>query len=298
MKMRSLLRATLGSLVFGALLFVGLDPNDNWSWRLAAAPTSGVHPATEQEWFPAPSPAQGAVEQTLLEALPPTQSLKPAKSLPSAQSIPTANSDLLLPSEPSSLNLNLNVNAAPKPAFPVVLPTVAAVPEPDTNPMLQPEDATMKGIKSAMWAIMGAALLSTPAAAEPKDELTKAIDRLDAAVKRMEDVEKNLNAKVKSLEEEIRQLKLATNPTTTSKRETTGDFNPKMGRVTLTNAYLNMMSVDVNGVRYDLFPNETRSISVTPGAFVYQVWGAQPVPVTRTIDPGMEKVIRIFPVYP
>jgi hypothetical protein len=178
----------------------------------------------------------------------------------------------------------------------------------------------MKGIKIALSAIMGAALLSAPAAADPTaadpNELTKAVDRLEAAVKRMEAIEKGLNdyklsnssavsklqtdldlmrAKVQTIEDDLRQLKLATSPATTSKRETGSAVNPKKARVKVTNEYFEMMSVDVNGISYRLVPGESRTIEVTPGAFTYQVLNVQLTPQVRTIDVGNEKSIRIFP---
>ena len=162
-------------------------------------------------------------------------------------------------------------------------------------------------IKSAFAAVLGAALLSAPAnAAEP--EVTEAVKKLESAIRKLESVEKGLTdyklsnaaavrqlqVDVEALKEDVRFLRqMIANPGTTSKREAF-DTAPKMGRVKLTNEFVEEMSVVVNGTAYRLLPGQSRTINVTPGPFTYQVLQLQRTPQERMIAADEEKPIRIF----
>ena len=155
--------------------------------------------------------------------------------------------------------------------------------------------------RHAFAAIVGAALLATPANAEPNGELNRSLDRLESMLRKLQDTERNLQTEVDGLKVQIRQIQdeirslrqLPSLPPSISKRETF-DLSPRMGRVRLTNEFLEEMSVVVNGVSYRLLPGQTRTIQVPPGLFTYQVLQLQRTIQERMIEPGEEKPIRIF----
>jgi outer membrane murein-binding lipoprotein Lpp len=148
--------------------------------------------------------------------------------------------------------------------------------------------------KQLALAILGAALLTAPANAEPTGDMNKSIDKMATAVRQLQDDVETLKFRVKQLEDEVKTLRqLANAPSSTSKRESF-DTAARMGRVRLSNEYLEEMAVVVNGVSYRLLPGQTRTIQVPPGIFTYQVLQLQRTPQERAIEPGEEKPIRIF----
>jgi outer membrane murein-binding lipoprotein Lpp len=152
----------------------------------------------------------------------------------------------------------------------------------------------MIGFKHALAAIVGVALLAVPANAEPNGDMNKSVDKIATAVRQLQDDVETLKLRVKQLEDEVKVLRqLANTPSSTSKRESF-DTTARMGRVRLSNEYLEEMSVVVNGVSYRLLPGQTRTIQVPPGIFTYQVLQLQRAIQERTIEPGEEKPIRIF----
>ncbi len=171
----------------------------------------------------------------------------------------------------------------------------------------------MSGSKNALAAILGAALLATPVNAEPNNDINRTVEKLDSAIRKLQNVERSLTdyklsnatavrqlqedvealkSRVRQLEEEVRILR-GSAPPTISKRESY-DTAARMGRVRLSNEYLEEMSVVVNGVAYRLLPGQTRTIQVPPGLFTYQVLQLQRTIQERMIEPGEEKPIRIF----
>lgn len=289
-------------------MMVSADPSTN---------DQPVVPAIQYEWVPTPAPKAGPVEKALLQI---AESAQSSQSIRPAQSNQPAKADLSLPLDPSSINLNSQANEtnnAPPLVVPPIgippTPPVPLIPEPDPQPNKHPEVATMKGIQLAMSAVMGAALLAGSAiAAEPKDDLTKAVEKLDAAVEKLKDIEKGLNTyknanvgainqirdDVESLRNRIQQLEndvklLKPNPTTTSKRETVTD-GPAMGQVRLSNEFVEDVTVLLNGRSYQLLPGQARTVRIPAGTFTYQVLNVQAFPQQRTISPNEEKPIRIY----
>jgi len=159
----------------------------------------------------------------------------------------------------------------------------------------------MNRAKAAMAALLGAAMLAAPAnAEEPKADLSETVKRLEAVVKKLESAEliNELNAmklRIDQLELDVKYLRqaAASPPSSTSKRESMPEGPPKPGIVKLSNDFPEMMSVDVNGVSYLLFPGQTRTVKVDPGFFTYQVLQVQSRPQQRSIAPNEEKSIRI-----
>ena len=152
----------------------------------------------------------------------------------------------------------------------------------------------MRGIKLVLAALCGAALLASPANAETNGDMNRSVDKIATAVRQLQDDVETLKLRVKQLEDEVKILRqLANTPSSTSKRESF-DTAAKMGRVRLTNEYLEEMSVVVNGLSYRLLPGQTRTIQVPPGIFTYQVLQLQRTIQERSIEPGEEKPIRIF----
>ncbi|MCE9529681.1 MAG: hypothetical protein K8T89_00850, partial [Planctomycetes bacterium] len=234
-------------------------------------------PAREKEWVPAPSEGPGAIEMSLRSVVPPAETPQAVQPLQAKEQI---KSDLLLPAAQPSFNLNLTKDEGIRPVgnaepLPVVAPPVDVVPPPPisvpeiavpkielpplkldpvlpeikaappelTTPLnLPPEDATMNSLKFAVSAIVGAALLASPVtAAEPKEDFSKSIEKLEAAVLKLNEVEKSLTAykisnaaavsqaqidietmkaKIRSLEDEIKIMKANAASGSTSKRET------------------------------------------------------------------------------
>jgi outer membrane murein-binding lipoprotein Lpp len=188
------------------------------------------------------------------------------------------------------------------------------VPETPTH---HPGDATMTAPKFALAAVVGAALTFAPTAtaADAKDDLSKTVEKLDALVKRLEAAEKSLTdykmtnatavsqvqndveglkSRIRQIEDDVKALRQMGNPAVTSKFGPGTDIGNRLGRVRLTNEYLEEMSVVVNGVAYRLVPGQTRTVSVPAGTFTYQVLQLQPNVQTRTIAPDEEKPIRIY----
>lgn len=172
----------------------------------------------------------------------------------------------------------------------------------------------MMSYKHVIAAILGAALFAIPAKAQSNGDMNKTVEKLETAVRKLQDVERSLTeyklsnatavrqlqddvdalkSRVRQLEDEIRMLRLGNAPPSISKREAY-DTTARMGRVRLSNEYLEEMSVVVNGVSYRLMPGQTRTIQVPPGIFTYQVLQLQRTIQERPIEPGEEKPIRIF----
>jgi len=218
---------------------------------------------------------------------------------------------MFLPREQPSLNFNSigESKADPRVPSPLVIPDDPPVVAPPVSDITikQLEVTTMISIKTAISAILGAALLATPANADSKEEMTKAVEKLEAATKKLEAVEKSLTdyklsnatavrqlqADVEALKEDVKYLRqIIANPSTTSKRESFD--TPRMGRVKLMNEFVEEMSVVVNGTSYRLLPGQTRTINVPPGMFTYQVLQLQRTVQERPIAADEEKPIRIF----
>src|SRR5262249_33669376 len=73
---------------------------------------------------------------------------------------------------------------------------------------------------------------------------------------------------------------------------------PTTGTIRLRNTFPEQVSVVVNGVSYELLPNETRDLGGHPaGAFTYEVLGIQ---ARRTVDlrPNETFTISVYPIYP
>ncbi len=256
--------------------------------------------AVENEWTPSNSELPGVIEQTLQKAL---QSEKSSKSTQSAQPSLPANLEFFLPSDSPSINLNsMHINK-------------------------QPEDATMNRATTAMAALLGAALLAAPARGEdPKVDLNDAVRKLEAAVKKLEaaegatkaigavdkgltDYKASNSAAVRQIQDDLSEMRLKLNqleldvkflrqsaggaPSSTSKRESMPEGSSKLGTIRLSNEFPEMMSVDVNGVFYQLPPGQTRTIKIEPGVFTYQVLQVQSRPQQRSIVANEEKTIRI-----
>lgn len=152
----------------------------------------------------------------------------------------------------------------------------------------------MMAFKHAFAAILGVALLTSSANADPNDDMNRSVDKIATSVRQLQNDVERLQSRVRQLEDEVRILRqLANAPSSTSKREAY-DINARMGRVRLSNEYLEEMSVVVNGVSYRLMPGQTRTIQVPPGIFTYQVLQLQRTIQERPIEPGEEKPIRIF----
>ncbi len=258
------------------------------SLSLRAEPAS-IQPAVQWEWTP---PLQGGVEQMLRQLLPSEKSMQPA---PLSQPEPAGILNLSLPPETPSINLNSSIVSK---AFPPAA--------------IQLEVATMITPKTALSALLGAVLFSASAeAAEPKDDVTKAVEKLEAAIGRLQETEKSLatnvvavvqaqkdleslKTKVQLLEDEVKFLRqMATTPSSTSKRDLT-DTAPKQGRVKLINEYPEEMKVILNERVYTLLPGQTRTVSVPAGAFTYQVMHVQLTQQERSISAEEEKPIRIY----
>jgi outer membrane murein-binding lipoprotein Lpp len=160
----------------------------------------------------------------------------------------------------------------------------------------------MNRAKAAMAAIVGAALLVAPAnAEEPKPDLNDTVKRLEAAVKKLEAAElineiNSLRLRIDQLELDVKNLRQAAGSpsSSTSKRESMPEGPPKPGIIKLSNEFPEMMSVDVNGVSYQLLPGQQRVIKIDPGAFTFQVPQVQALPQHRTIGANEEKSIRIY----
>ena len=177
----------------------------------------------------------------------------------------------------------------------------------------------MKGFKFVIATVVGTALLSSRASAEgelKKDDMNKTLERLDTAIKSLEAVERGLTdyklknssavrqvqddvdtlkTQVRRLEEEVRNMRLlGAPPETTSKRIDTSEPMMIPSRVRLSNEFPNEFSVILNGVSYRLLPGESRTLSVTPGRFTYQIVGLQAGIQSRSIAPGQEYPIRIY----
>jgi len=145
----------------------------------------------------------------------------------------------------------------------------------------------MSKSKTTIAAAIGLAMFAAPVYAEPANDA-----RTIAAVRQLQDDVELLKARVRQLEDEVKLLRQAS-PSSTSKRESF-DTAARMGRVRLSNEFLEEMSVVVNGVSYRLLPGQTRTIQVPPGIFTYQVLQLQRTIQERAIEPGEEKPIRIF----
>ena len=261
--------------------------------------------ALQKEWNPSRSSENGAIEEFLQRIIQTAQSLE---SLPSAPSFPAPKTDLSLPQPSPSINLNSNKAECLRSLYGGPFTTIPTL---DSHLMRQPGDTPMMGFKHVLAAVFGAALLAGPASADQASDMNKTVEKLEASVKKLQDIEKGLtdyklsNATavrqlqddVESLKVRIRQLedetKLLRAPSITSKRESY-DTSSKMGRVRLSNEYLEEMSVVVNGVSYRLLPGQTRTIQVPPGTFTYQILQLQRTIQERAIEPGEEKPIRIF----
>jgi outer membrane murein-binding lipoprotein Lpp len=177
----------------------------------------------------------------------------------------------------------------------------------------------MKSLKFVIAVVVGTALLSSRASAEgepKKDDMNKTLERLDTAIKNLESVERGLTdyklknssavrqvqddveilkSQVKRLEEDVRGLRLqGAPPETTSRRIDTSAPIAITSRVKLTNDYPTEYFVILNGISYRLFPGESKTLSVNPGSFTYQVLGLQGNTQTRTVAPGQEYPIRIY----
>ena len=171
----------------------------------------------------------------------------------------------------------------------------------------------MNLLRYGMAALFGVVLLSSQAAADPKDDVTKTVEKLEAAVKKLQDVERSLtdyksaNAaairqiqddidglkiRIRQIEDDVRVLRQSSGTQGSISRREAYDLG--MGRVRLSNEYLEEMSVVLNGATYRLLPGQTRTIQVPAGLFTYQVLNLQPTLQQRTIEPGEEKPIRIF----
>jgi hypothetical protein len=187
----------------------------------------------------------------------------------------------------------------------------------------------MNRATTAIAAVFGAALLAAPmhAADEPKVDLNEAVKKLEAAVKKLEAVEaafksagtteKALNeykvsnsAAMREIKDDIYEIKrridqpeldgklsrqsaAASSPSSTSKREAMPEGSAKLATIKLSNDYFELMSIDVNGVTYQLWPGQTRMIKIEPGIFSFQApW--QSVPQQRVIRENEVKPIRIY----
>jgi TolA-binding protein len=72
---------------------------------------------------------------------------------------------------------------------------------------------------------------------------------------------------------------------------------PTTGTIRLRNTFPEQVSVVVNGVSYELLPNETRDLAGHPaGAFTYEVLGIQG---RKTVDlrPNETFTISVYPIY-
>jgi len=286
--------------------------------------------ASQKEWIPEPETGPGALEKALQSVMPPVPP-------PLPQPI---KSDLSLPPEAPSLNLKFSVvlpvqaqiepPAAPlvggvPPIMPVqdvpkiVLPsapeeTAPLIVVPDPPPSSQPGEFTMKVMPYIFSAVAAGLMASSALAADPKEDLTIAVEKLQTAIKNLEDLEKRLNDykvanaaaltqvkdDVKSLESKVRQieddLKLlrstVNNQASTSKRDTVEA--PRTARIKLTNEFVEEMTVLLNGASYQMLPGQSRTITIPAGPFTYQVLNLQQTVQDRTITAGEEKPIRIY----
>jgi hypothetical protein len=70
---------------------------------------------------------------------------------------------------------------------------------------------------------------------------------------------------------------------------------PLSSRVRLVNTYFTDMTAVINGVIYTLRPGEERTLAYPPGNLTYQVLMVADVPQTRTLAPGEQLTLTLYP---
>jgi hypothetical protein len=70
---------------------------------------------------------------------------------------------------------------------------------------------------------------------------------------------------------------------------------PPSARVRLINSYFTEMAAVINGVTYILLPGTERTLSLPPGNLQYQVMMVADFPQTRTLAPGEQLTLTLYP---
>lgn len=124
-------------------------------------------------------------------------------------------------------------------------------------------------------------------------ETLEGTDQGDGLLKRMTTLEN----KLKALSNQVEQLDRKLDSTRTSLSSPLA--NPganrlvKSGTVKLLNLYATDVDILVNGVAYRLSPNETRTLSLAPGAFTYQLLTGGGQEISRTIKESEEVLLKV-----
>jgi hypothetical protein len=82
---------------------------------------------------------------------------------------------------------------------------------------------------------------------------------------------------------------------TTSAAAPPGTTPPGSARVRLVNNWLADMAAVVNGVTYTLSPGTQRSVTLPPGNIQFQVMRVADIPQSRTLMPGEELMLELYP---
>jgi len=332
------------SAFYAGLLLFGSKAGDAASGDELRAAQLPIAP--EREWAPPPAAIESALRPYLPpgdlpvivpmvpseKSLPPVQPAlklnaeKEAVITPAAADVPllppeTPEQPLLPPvSEPEQLRQpKLLVEDVPPIMVEPLIPPARLIPDPPIM-MLQPEEFTMKTVHLAATAVLIAALTSQQAvAAEPNDDVIKAIERLDNAVKQLQAVEKglteyktvnanamqqvqtsveSLKSRITALEEEVKSLRTtaAVPNDSTSKRDTL-DTTKSTAKLRLSNDFLEAVSIMVNRQSFRLAPGQSRDIIIPAGPYEWQLLEFPGEGMRfREIRAGETKPIRIYTV--
>jgi hypothetical protein len=82
---------------------------------------------------------------------------------------------------------------------------------------------------------------------------------------------------------------------TTSAAAPPGTMAPTNARVRLVNSWFTDMTAVINGTVYTLAPGTTRTVSYAPGNIQYQVMMVADIPQSRTLMPGEELTLTLYP---
>ena len=74
-----------------------------------------------------------------------------------------------------------------------------------------------------------------------------------------------------------------------------GTMAPTNARVRLVNSWFTDMTAVINGAVYTLAPGTTRTVFYPPGNIQYQVMMVADVPQSRTLMPGEELTLTLYP---